>query len=322
MSSKEILGMYYGEITVVDGATINRDGWLVGQSVNPSAKITGTLLNGEQVIADFSSAKKHIKEIIDDKETGLDHKLWVFSDSNCKALAGKTKDHLNVVSPLVDMQVPNNGVVFMRRPAGDFSDISKVVCKHLSVKVTSELKRRWPDKYQGLGKVEFFDGNHLSIPDFDVSVLDVRPKKTFRYTHGLAKSTSWGCQLIAHGHLSYVSVFDKNRLRLTEWEDKIAFLLDGTYIVSNEHIIDTPDSTETVSIAYNSMSRGSMELKISQKMVASHSIGDLFITQDEPTIENIVQEIAAHYGDEMKAAGVAEFMISEGSNKGAYYSFE
>lgn len=312
------LGMVYAELTVIDGATIDAQGWIIGQSVNPSVRIFGKLLGEEQVIADFSSAKKDIKAIIDDKQTGLDHKLWIFSNSNCKVRDAQPL-FTNVISPIVNMTIPSNGVVNIRRVVGSFDDISSVVCSWLGVYVLSEMKKRWPEKYDGIERLDFFDGNHMSVPDV---AYDMQERKTvFRYTHGLAKSTSWGCQLIAHGHLSYVVVVGENGMRDTELETKIAALLNNAYIVSNEHIVETTEESETIKIAYRSMSRGDMELTISQKNVATGGIGDVFITQDEPTIENIVKEVVELFREEMLTSRVRSVYISEGSNKGAFYNF-
>lgn len=312
------LGMYYSELSVIDGATIDTQGWLIGQSVNPSVRIVGKLLGEEQVIADFSSAKKDIKAIIDDKQTGLDHKLWIFSNSNCE-IENAPGVRLHVSTPIIDAIVPSNGIVNIRRAAGSFDDVSSVVCAWLDVHVLSELKKRWPEKYNGLERLEFFDGNHMTIPRLTHDGISERTE--FRYTHGLAKSTSWGCQLIVHGHLSYVVVVSKNGFRDFAWEEKIAALLHNAYIVSNEHIVETPEGSESIGIRYDSMSRGLMSLMINQKNVALGGSGDVFITQDEPTIENIVKEVVELFREEMLTSGVASVYISEGSNKGAFYNF-
>ncbi len=300
-----MIGMYFAEITVIDGATINENGWLVGQSVNPGAHLFGSLLSEEQVIADFSSAKKHIKKIIDDKMHGFDHKLWIFSNSNCDISLGKNKGETTINTPLFEACVPENGVVFLRRATTNFSDVSSIVCKYLDVYVLNELKRRWPDKYAGLEKIEFSNGNHMSF------VKEIDAPTTFRYTHGLAKSTSWGCQLIAHGHLSYVVVNNKDGTRNWQLESMIAQFLDSTYIVSNEHILNIDN--KQIHIAYESMSRGKMSLSLKAPC------DDIYITDDEPTIENIVKAVVEDFKHEINNQNVASVYISEGSNKGALW---
>ena len=69
--------MFLSDVTVLDHAYIDDSGFIVGGSFHPCFNVSGEIDGTEQVVVDFSAIKKQIKALIDSKETGYDHKLWI-----------------------------------------------------------------------------------------------------------------------------------------------------------------------------------------------------------------------------------------------------
>jgi hypothetical protein len=166
--------------------------------------------------------------------------------------------------------------------------------------VTEKLK----PKYPGLGAVQFKDAWRMDVPFH----LDA-PPTIFSYTHGLAKSTSWGCQLIAHGHDSFIVAFDAEGRRHGEFEALAKAYLNHAYLYNVKHL-KSPGV-----IGYQSMTRGQMEIRFP----AGAQWPDLIAMDDEPTIENIASMLQHNFLPTLELRKPLDsFYVSEGSNKGAY----
>lgn len=70
--------LFIGNLTTIDYAYIHPTRYTIkGGSLNLSVEVTGDIEPVENVVVDFGTIKKKIKSLIDDKEEGFDHKLWV-----------------------------------------------------------------------------------------------------------------------------------------------------------------------------------------------------------------------------------------------------
>jgi hypothetical protein len=137
----------------------------------------------------------------------------------------------------------------------------------------------------------------------------------FRYTHGLRNSSSWGCQNIAHGHLSYIEL-------LTVTEDgfvgthqgnglalRIAHDLHDTIFVDKANIKQRHGNR--IIFGYTSSSRGPMEAQVN---VTEQKVE---VLPTETTIENLIEYVKDRYALELKAVGADYLAISEGLVKGS-----
>jgi hypothetical protein len=143
----------------------------------------------------------------------------------------------------------------------------------------------------------------------------------FRYTHGLPKSSSWGCRNLFHGHASgiylysdpdtwghsTVPVSDKIRRLST----RIASDIMDCHFVSKDWIDVT-----CLEIGYDDddCDRGDWQFNITD--CPSYII----VLDSEPTIENIILYLANKYEAELVECNVTHMYVTEGLWKGALHS--
>jgi len=259
----------------------------------------------EQVVVDFSSVKKQIKQIIDDKETGFDHKLWFIEKySNGDWYFDKfdkIATRITIITPTTEIRIPRNAVtIISERDIFDYSIASIGVA--LERKVQAELRVLHPHANI---TVKCINNQNCHYPtQYIQSTL-------FRYTHGLKDSTSWGCQNVAHGHLSYIQAIadgPNNEQQLTALES-IGRELDDTVFIMEDNISHA--SQQTVTVDYTT---GRGQFLVTYRKDAYK----LSILETETTVEHLVEFIAAKYGAELKELGVIKLFVSEGLSKGAF----
>jgi 6-pyruvoyl-tetrahydropterin synthase len=283
-------------ITQIDYATIDKDGHVVGGSLSPSMIVTGEIDPNEHVVIDFSTCKKDIKSIIDHQEYGIDHKLVVGPWSNVNYIRGESDGTVNIQTPLWGISVPRNVI--------HFADTTGIEGKnHIDAMIQNLVQSKLSQKYPGV--------------KIDVStVIEFQPMlqnfATFRYTHGLKSSTSWGCQNIVHGHHSYIAIDAEDAVEATQLAQEIATSLDKMMFVWSENFsyVDRRISYVTP--------RGEFEI-VSVNYDAFSSY--VFETPQETTIENLVSVIAEMWEDDLKKIGAYSLYVSEGLSKGAMLKF-
>lgn len=290
--------LFLSNLTCVDHAYINTQGMLVGGSFNPSFMVTGEIDHEENVVIDFSTVKKRIKAIIDDKEVGLDHKLHIYSDSNC-SVEGNV-----VVTPYLRIE---GDQYYIRRLSGDCKNMTpaskemvNIIKRGLSpMKVNIEcLNSRTAHYYKSIHANEF-----VTRPLF------------FRYAHGLRQSSSWACQNIAHGHLSFLQgVAKKNgdESKVHTLIESIAHKLNNSIFVWKSNIVRTNDDS-SILIEYESLNRGKWSMYI-----AGDIPQPVVVLDNETTIEHLVADLVDNCRDQLREAGVSAILMSEGLTKGAW----
>ena len=279
--------IYLNQITTIDYARLYGEGFnfISGGSVNFGCKVTGDVTDCEKVVADFGSIKKKIKELIDDRETGFDHKLWV------PAQEGHFSElRFNIDKPSFYFSVPSNAV--------------KIYTPGESLEV--QLKEYLESRLSGLTIDPFLSFKAV----VDCSSSPGSSKSYFRYTHGLKDSSSWGCQNIAHGHLSYVLLGEP-----FAWSEEVSLLsnaisrkyMDAVFI--NRENVDNLEK-DFVHISY-STERGNF--------YAGYSLRDnnVIILDTETTIEYLAEHIYSEFKEQLKKIGVGTLYVSEGLLKGA-----
>lgn len=295
--------IFINDLTVIDHAVLKHDGSIEGGSFLASFIISGPTTEDEQVVADFSSVKKQIKALIDHPLTGLDHKLWLCYDSNVT----------NIIDGAVFYEVWDNQ--FRLKTKKGLVINAPVDC-HVLMDIPSSQTEEQPLEYYISKMLEHGLAHHYGL--FDIKVKTILSRETrypkvdgkkatcsFRYTHGLAKSSSWGCQNIMHGHNSFILLSGNdqaNEMLLVDLTHKIAHHLHDGYLVNHDYIYNG------YNIGYESLSRGHMSMYCPDQK--------LILLNNEPTIENIGQYVMDKFSQELVDASVSSFYISEGPTKG------
>ena len=113
--STNIAELFLSDLTVVDHAYIDDSGNVVGGSFNPTFYVAGNVDPVEQVVVDFSTIKKDIKNIIDSRLIGFDHKLWVIDGySNVNTLSWNSLSHdtdatqVEIETPTTKLSIPES----------------------------------------------------------------------------------------------------------------------------------------------------------------------------------------------------------------------
>ena len=300
-------------ITCLDHAVLTTEG-ICGGSYMVSVEVSGETTSDEHVVVDFGTIKKTLKAIIDDPEHGMDHKLWI-TDKDLAHSTSSTMEPSLICVPVVGteayMIVPRNALHVLR-------DATSIELS-LSLYLQERLRLQYPGVT--VDKVHLSTKAVLSyMPGI---TLDNGPQWTshpeyFRYAHGLKDSTSWGCQNIAHGHLSYLQLVHRlptvykpdhceSMLALSNLAKRISEDLNDTYFVA----ACNADNDDPYRVSYQSRDRGqfTLELPRNAKVVYLHV---------ETTIEYIVEYVHEVYGQELYDLGVSRIIISEGLTKAAF----
>lgn len=293
MSTSSIL--FLSDLTVVDHAYIDHRGNVVGGSFNPSFFVNGELDPVEQVVVDFSAVKKQIKQIIDHKETGFDHKLWFIKGYSHGKITfyGETKSRVLIETPTTILDIPANAVKVLSAYA--YNDLA------IGVLMGAEVEAGLNELHPVDITVQCVNNTNCHVPTSNTDI------SLFRYTHGLKDSTSWGCKNIAHGHLSYIQL--QSYVDSLTLSGQIAADIDDAVFVNKANIVD--DNSATISIAYTVEDRGRFYCAYQK------SAYKIFVLETETTVEHLVEYVAAKYHDALVENGVTMLLMSEGLSKGA-----
>lgn len=313
--------LFLSQITCIDHAWCDFETRAIqGGSFLASFKVTGNIDPTEHVVVDFSTLKKLIKNIIDHPVTGIDHKLWVlptaWDDIDVYSDFIETEDRTEFRVSLKNMtmraDVPLSSIVMCPAMPEYNTFFAEVMVKH---RVQDELRKLYPTI-----EVECYLSETPSY--FDQPGLH-SARRMFRYTHGLKDSTSWGCQNLLHGHLSYVEFYYKGE-NLEQSVGVNTLLVDfmsrieSAVFVKRENVVGSLTSEELLDqevlvVQYETESRGKFRAEYATRY---HNI---LVIDEETTIENLLTSLLDTYSDreELKAAGVVSIAISEGLQKGS-----
>lgn len=311
IESLDQAAMFLSEVTVVDHAYINHLGEVIGGSFLPSFKVRGDVDPQESVVVDFSTIKKDIKAAIDHKEIGFDHKLWIIPGySNCDWR--EDEGQLIIDTPAVSLEVPANAVKFVESDGLSYG--SHNAGRWFQAFLERELRVKYPS-------VSIECRNSESA----VAALPDENCVMFRYVHGLKDSTSWGCQNVAHGHLSFIQAVDEQNNGLPlHMVKKLAHELNDTTFVFSQNLVNDPQlprgqrvtledtGGRQVRVCYTT-DRGQFYMGLKPDM------NKVVILDTETTIEYLVN-FAAKRLRQLLGEGGPKFSIyvSEGLSKGAY----
>ncbi len=336
--------IYMSSVTTVDMAYYTPDHKIRGLSFRPCISVSGKLVDGEEVVADFSSIKKDMKHAIDDHLRGYDHKLVY--DPEIARLEPSYAPGVATLLPITraphDHLLPGYCTSLVTAGMNGFRTLeyAKTVLGvirsenlhtlHILEIMAAELEGYLSVKFPSLS----FQVTANSVVE-DLSDAQLTPAGYaitrpcyFSYTHGLAQSTSWGCQFIAHGHTSFLQLLGNrgvdtlgfldmsrhpNQMPLEEILLEIRRSLDDKYIVNSKYVHPTQHQ-HLAYVSYVSQDRGRMEYQFDTRRVG------MLVIDDEPTIENIANWIIEQWGPYLRKQGATGIYVSEGLTKGALAS--
>lgn len=301
-------------VTVIDHAYIDDKGNVVGGSFHGSFIVSGKMDPIEKVVVDFSTIKKDLKHWIDNKECGFDHKLWVIEgwskvDSIITSFDEDNNEQLKITTPNVVLSVPQSAIKHIKDvPIIAPGYTTEYISAAITMFLHHNLRPIYPD-------AELVVETYLSrlCETFNPLELNGTAPIYFRYSHGLKDSTSWGCQNIAHGHLSFIvahfvehELTDVQLMRLMCALRGIASDLDNVVFVNADNIVTSDD--DSIQLEYTT-ERGTFTAKYKNHKV--------IVLKTETTIEYIVEYVKQSYGSLLLDAGVVKLTVSEGLSKGA-----
>lgn len=289
--------LFLHAITCVDHAYIDASGCVVGGSYHPNFEVSGEVESQENVVVDFSRVKKEIKALIDDKQRGYDHKLWIVPGlSVASYVINDAKETIRIITPTTELIMPLNAVKIF-----DHAFIHSL--EHtFEVELNAYLTGELGDLHADLN-IEVKTQNTMMCFSHSASPF------MFRYSHGLKNSSSWGCQNHSHGHLSWFEFKFSNDVSIN-WADldSICCSIDNVLFIFADNIV--ADIDNKLSIEYTTP-RGKFCATYDRRAYKIH------ILKTETTIEHIAEWFKNQYGALLASSGVTRVYISEGLSKGA-----
>ena len=294
--------LFLNNITCLDHGIINDSGHIFGGSYHVSCLVTGEVIGNEAVVIDFSKVKHQIKNIIDDRETGYDHKLLIIPGFSLITNSNLNDyfNSVNISTPTVQLLLPINAI-------RHFNRIYRLSLEYtfqieLSDYITKELSKLHPEINIS---VDVEITSTMFIPERSKNMI------LFNYSHGLKNSSSWGCQNIAHGHHSFITFKTKSRFSDLDHKSIISFLCNKSkpnVFIMKSNIID--DGENSLTISY-STERGLFETTYLKDQY------NLITLETETTIEYIVERFYEQYKQLLINSDIRTIYISEGLAKGA-----
>ncbi|NER37769.1 MAG: hypothetical protein F6J93_28055 [Oscillatoria sp. SIO1A7] len=293
------VSIFLNGVTIVDHAYIDDRGNIRGGSFNPGFVVTGEVDSTEKVVVDFSTVKKTIKRLLDERETGFDHKLWILEGySQCDKEFDR--DRIKINSPGLRLDIPRNAVKIFKKKQYLLAEIGRSFEDYLNQKIKA---------YHPSIKVSCYN----SIEPYSL-IMKPELLSYFTYCHGLKNSTSWGCQNNSHGHLSFISLLNNGKesknSRLLNLQREISKELDRTIFLWKENV--TSRNNEIVKMEYATRERGYFfaEYKTEHNKLA--------ILDTETTIEFLTEYVCEKWNKELEYVGANAIALSEGLAKGGY----
>ncbi|MCK5020079.1 MAG: 6-carboxytetrahydropterin synthase [Candidatus Peribacteraceae bacterium] len=310
--------IYLNNITTIDFSYLGTNGVVYGESLRPGIELTGDVDNDENVVIDFSKAKKKIKELIDHPDTGFDHKCWIvvenskdfkFSINGLQYTTEHLESFRNGIIPNDSLMTVVTPTTTITAPMNAFRVTHNYGLGSLEEYLNSHLKE---DGIQV--KVYHEDDSFMTRKDDDYLNKYYNPME-FTYVHGLKSSSSWGCQNIVHGHYSCVQVEHNGESALRDplIQNSLSNILDNSLdkpllFVWKENI--TEETEDIISFGYK-CSRGMFAMSVYKEFYT------VVVLETETTIENLVEWFATTYNNELKRLGAVSLSVSEGLDKGA-----
>jgi hypothetical protein len=290
--------LYVENVTVIDYCRLDWNNKVIGDSVRLGCMVSGILNGKEQVIVDFGTLKKDIKAIIDDLDTGIDHKLVLFKSTDTDhSYLRETETGFMFREEGIRLELPFNAVHLV--PNYEYAKLNL----YLDEWLLEELQKKYPL----ITEVKCSLDHEFSVPTLPgLNKLSY----IFHYQHGLKNSTSEGCQNITHGHRSVITLYT-NILSKEELADNLAVaqsMITNAVFVYSDNV--TPSIEGVTNVAY-ATPRGVF------KASYSNTEYNVIILSTETTIENLAVEILNIIIPQLQPDTIAAISVSEGLCKGS-----
>lgn len=288
--------LFLNQISCVDHAYVDNKGHIVGGSWLPDVFVTGEVSDDESVVVDFSTIKKDIKNIIDDKEDGFDHKLLFvvgYSNGVQRLYVENEQDMIEIKTDVLTFTGPKNSVKIVYE-----IDYQEALRKHIE----AELQVVYPATNISV---------IVNIKSDRVHGFADHSQHYFRYVHGLKSSTSWGCGNLAHGHLSFIEAIGGQPLANNMLLSHIVSQLDSVMFIYRENIISETDEKIVIGYDKTISDRGPFKIEFDPRKIR-HAI-----LETETTIEYLAALIEQTYGANLRSLGIQQLLVSEGLSKGS-----
>lgn len=295
---KKTSSIFLNNLTQIDYAEIDvRSLTPKGGSYQLNAIVSGKVDDVEQVVVDFSKIKKDIKGIVDDQNEGYDHKLWVPVD-NTNINVEEDSGEIQISTMFFESISPTNATQF----------ITKNIVLDINSLVENYLNKKYP-----LLKIN--TQSELTQDNYCPSHL-LCSKIDFRYMHGLRNSSSWGCQNMNHGHLSWMAFADKDNSPVLfpfAQSRRLKDELNNSIFIWEENVRSIKNGF--IEIEYRTP-RGLFYSKYSKNS------NKVIIVSEDTTIENLADWFVKKYYDVLIEYGVKAIYMSEGLSKGSVIEIE
>lgn len=313
MSNSKPASIFLTNVTVIDGAFVTERGMVEGASFNPKFVVTGPVTEDEQVVIDFGRIKKKLKEWIDDKAEGFDHKLWF-----CEGLSSghvqpdlDSERGLALVTPVLEAKGDD---AYIRVVPARTLDHNLGLVMRLQKEIGIFLNEKLSKEFPGVNAQVILS---TDASDMGFTLVD-SSRLWFRYSHGLRNSTSFGCQQPLHGHLSYLQLLKRNDNDFVPCPSSELFFvrksLDDAVFVDKANVM-SHDEADT-RISYASMSRGRFTVWY-KSLSSSGAAHKVFVLDTETTVEHLAEWIKVTYWESLRRSGATHLAVSEGLTKGA-----
>jgi len=250
--------LFVERLTVIDACYLDAQRGLLGESWIVDIELEGEL-NYQGMILDFGDVKKQVKQLID---LEFDHKL-IIPDLYEGSQHQNTSTH-----DLIRFRLTSGQIITHQSPASALCliETNSINKSSLTTAIIAKLRPILPK----------------NITQIRIN-LHTEPKTTnqYQYAHGL-KQHQGNCQRIAHGHRSYIQIFE-NGERNTELEKQWAKKWTDIYLGSEEDLSKDNNNSQQYRFHYTA-AQGDFALIMPKEKC--------YIINTETTVENIAQHIA------------------------------
>ena len=276
--------LFVDSLTVIDFSYLHPERGLLGESWLLDVVLDGSL-DSQGMVLDFSEVKRQVKRMVDDE---FDHKLLIpLRYDGVKVDEGST-------CCAVHYRCQTGCDLYHSGPAAAscLLDAEMVTPESVAMAIEMRLQPRLPDNVSQV-KIKLH--------------AEQRDGCFYHVSHGL-KHHAGNCQRIAHGHRSYIEIFE-NGYQSAKLEAEWAARWSDIYIGTQADLLEERQRNGVSYYRFGySSGQGEFELELPKACC--------YLIDDDSTVENLAQHVADRLKDEKPLARF-EVRAYEGAGKGA-----
>ncbi len=276
--------LFVDSLTVIDFSYLHPKRGLLGESWLLDIELDGSL-DSQGMVLDFGEVKKQVKQMVDDE---FDHKLLI-----PRGYSG-TELQINGSGQDVIYHFQTNCIIRHSAPnsASCLLDTDEVTFESVATAIEQRLQPRLPE----------------NVVQIKIRLrAEQRDGYFYHVSHGL-KHHAGNCQRIAHGHRSYIEIFENGR-RSTALESEWATRWRDIYIGTQADLLEERqlDKVAYYRFGYRS-GQGAFELELPKARC--------YLVSSDSTVENLAQHVADALKDKNPSSNYT-VRAFEGVGKGA-----